>query len=144
MILAYYALLFLVAVPLLGLPVRVLAAAGRGLGGASRRWPATCCAPTVVDPFPIAEPGGAGLPVQLAVSGVYPVLTWTTYLLAGLAVGRLALRRRSVGVGLLLGGTALAVGARLAVGRAAVGRRWRGRAGPADRRSCGRSGSTER
>ena len=65
----------------------------------------------MVDPFLIAEPGGTGLPVQLAVSGVYPVLTWTTYLLAGLAVGGLALRRRSVGVGLLLGGTALAVGA---------------------------------
>jgi uncharacterized membrane protein len=111
-ILQYYALLFLVAVPLLGLPVRVLAAAAVVWAVVSPLisfWLRS----TVVDPFPIAEPGGTGLPVQLAVSGVYPVLTWTTYLLAGLAAGGLALRRRSVGVGLLLGGTVLAVGARL-------------------------------
>lgn len=111
-ILQYYALLFLVAVPLLGLPVRVLAATAVVWAVVSpllSHWLRS----TVVDPFPVAEPGGTGLPVELAVSGVYPVLTWTTYLLAGLAVGGLALRRRPVGAGLLLGGAALAVGARL-------------------------------
>ena len=130
-ILQYYALLFLVAVPLLGLPVRVLAAAAVAWAVVSPLV-SHLLRSTVVDPFPIAEPGGSGLPVQLAVSGVYPVLTWTTYLLAGLAVGGLALRRRSVGVGLLLGGTALAVGARLlsAVLLSAAG--GAGRAGPAD------------
>ena len=111
-ILQYYALLFLVAVPLLGLPVRVLAVAAVAWAGLSPLV-SHLLRSTVVDRFPIAEPGGEGLLVQLAVSGVYPVLAWTTYLLAGLAVGGLALRRRSVGVGLLLAGTALAVGARL-------------------------------
>ena len=91
-ILQYYALLFLVAVPLLGLPVRVLAAAAVAWAVVSPLI-SHLLRSTVIDPF--------------------PVLTWTTYLLAGLAVGGLALRRRSVGVGLLLGGTALAVGARL-------------------------------
>jgi hypothetical protein len=44
-------------------------------------------------------------------TGYYPVLPWTTYLLAGMAVGRLDLRRVPVAVGLLVGGTALAVAA---------------------------------
>ena len=111
-ILAYYALLFLVAVPLLGLPLRVLVAL------------AVCWAlvapvlsqllrSTVVDPFVIDEPGGRDLPVQLAVSGVYPVLTWTTYLLVGLAVGRLALREARVATALVAAGAAAALGARL-------------------------------
>jgi uncharacterized membrane protein len=111
-ILQYYALLFLVAVPLLGLPARLLAPLAAAWAVLSPL-ASQLLRSTVVDPFPVAEPGGAGLPVQLAVSGVYPVLTWTTYLLAGLAVGRLALRRPSVAVGLLLAGSALALGARV-------------------------------
>jgi hypothetical protein len=111
-ILTYYALLFLVAVPLLGLPVRVLAPLAVAWAVLSPLV-SYLLRSTVVDPFPVAEPGGAGLPVELAVSGVYPVLTWTTYLLAGLAVGRLTLRRPGVGVGLLLVGAALALGARV-------------------------------
>lgn len=111
-ILAYYALLFLVAVPLLGLPFRVLV--GLAIGWA-------LLAPvlsqllrsTLVDPFVLDEPGGRGLPVQLAVSGVYPVLTWTTYLLVGLAVGRLALREARVAAALVAVGAVAAVGARL-------------------------------
>ena len=111
-ILAYYGLLFVVAIPLLGLPVRVLAPLAV-VWAVLSPLASHLLRATVVDPFVVDEPGGDGLLVQLGVSGVYPVLTWTTYLLAGLAVGRLALRRRSVGVGLLLGGAALAVGARL-------------------------------
>ena len=38
---------------------------------------------------PIDEPGGRDLLVELFLTGTYPVLTWTTYLFAGLAVGRL-------------------------------------------------------
>jgi uncharacterized membrane protein len=112
-ILAYYGLLFVVAAPLLRLPATVLAAgallacvltplasqllrAGLPDGpGEQAGWPA------------LAEPGE--LLVTLALTGYYPVLTWTTYLLAGMAVGRLDLRRTGVAAGLLAGGTALAV-----------------------------------
>jgi hypothetical protein len=56
-----------------------------------------------------------GDPLQLlwtlAVTGVYPVLTWSTYLLAGLAVGRSDLRSPRVAVALLVGGAALSAAA---------------------------------
>ncbi|MDN5933520.1 MAG: hypothetical protein L0I24_21050, partial [Pseudonocardia sp.] len=45
----------------------------------------------------------------LALTGYYPVLTWTTYLLAGMAVGRLDLRDTRVAARLLGGGMLLAV-----------------------------------
>ena len=67
-----------------------------------------------VDPTPIDEPGGRDLLVELFLTGTYPVLTWTTYLFAGLAVGRSHLRRLSVAAELLVGGAALAVVAKLA------------------------------
>jgi hypothetical protein len=57
----------------------------------------------------LADP--TGLFGTLALTGYYPVLTWTTYLLAGMAVGRLELRRTGVAVALLVGGAALAVAA---------------------------------
>ncbi len=128
-ILAYYALLFLVAVPLLGLPVRVLAvlavcwALGSPLLSHLLR-------ATLVPEFRIDEPGGLGLPAQLAVSGVYPVLTWTTYLLVGLAVGRLMLGSARIATGLLVGGLVAAAAARLV--SAALLARAGGRAGLAE------------
>jgi hypothetical protein len=111
-ILPYYALLFLVSVPLLGLPVRALVPLAAG-------W--ALLAPllsqllrsTVVDPFVVDEPGGRGLPVQLAVPGVYPVITWATYLLVGLAAGRLALREVRIATVLVAVGVTAVVGARL-------------------------------
>ncbi|GAA5117029.1 heparan-alpha-glucosaminide N-acetyltransferase domain-containing protein [Pseudonocardia adelaidensis] len=114
-ILAYYGVLFVVAAVLLRAPRGVLAAgavlacvltpvasqllrAGLPDGpGDQVGWPA------------LAEPGAAV--VTLVLTGYYPVLTWTTYLLAGLAVGRLDLRRPQVATGLLTGGVALAVAA---------------------------------
>jgi hypothetical protein len=111
-ILGYYALLFLVAVPLLGLGTRTLLVAA-GIWALISPVASHLLRSTVVPEFRIDEPGGRGLPIQLAVSGVYPVLTWTTYLLVGLAVGRLALKRVRVAVALAAVGTATAVGARL-------------------------------
>jgi uncharacterized membrane protein len=117
-ILAYYGVLFLVALPLLRLGPRVLAALAVGaavltplLSFALRpslpaRSPGN---PTldllVVDPL--------GLLSTLLVTGYYPVLCWTAYLCAGLAVGRLALGSRRVQLGLLAGGAGLAVAASL-------------------------------
>lgn len=117
-ILAYYGLLFVVAAFLLRVPRGVLATgavlacvltpvasqllrAGLPEGpGEQVGWPA------------LAAPGDAF--VTLALTGYYPVLTWTTYLLAGMAVGRLDLRRPQVATGLLAGGVALAVAAHTA------------------------------
>jgi uncharacterized membrane protein len=114
-ILAYYGLLFVVAAPLLRVPAAVLAAgavlacalapvasellrAGLPDGpGEQVGWPA------------LAEPGQ--VLVTLTLTGYYPVLTWTTYLLAGMAIGRLDLARTRVAAGLLAGGAALAVAA---------------------------------
>ncbi|MEO7982171.1 MAG: hypothetical protein ABI807_14915, partial [Sporichthyaceae bacterium] len=110
-ILEYYALLFLVAVPLLGLRTRTLGVLAvvwvlvSPPASHLLRW-------TVVPEFPVGEPDLLGLPVQQAVSGVYPVLTWTTYLLVGLALGRLPLRRQQVAWALLVGGAVFALAAR--------------------------------
>jgi uncharacterized membrane protein len=114
-ILAYYGLLFAVATPLLRLPPAVLAA-GAVL--------ACALTPVLSAVLRAGGPGGPGrqlglgaladparLFTTLAVTGYYPVLTWSTYLLAGLAVGRLDLRRARVAVGLLVGGAVLAVAA---------------------------------
>jgi uncharacterized membrane protein len=117
-ILAYYGLLFVVAAPLLRLPAAVLA------GGAVLACILTPVASQLLrDGLPagpgeqpgwpaLAEPGG--LLVTLALTGFYPVLTWTTYLLAGMAIGRLDLGRPRVAAGLLACGAGLAVAAHTA------------------------------
>ena len=50
---------------------------------------------------------------QLLLTGTYPALPYLAYLLAGLAIGRLNLRRRDVQVRLVVVGTVLAVTAKL-------------------------------
>ncbi len=114
-ILAYYGLLFVVATPLLRLRTPALAAL-------AAVW---CVAGPVAshvlrvgrEALPGNQPGfGAlGAPGQLlrelALTGYYPVLTWTTYLLVGMAVGRADLRSGRVAAGLLAGGAVLAVAA---------------------------------
>ena len=114
MILAYYGLLFLVALPVLGLRARTLwflAAAAAVLTPV-----ASHLLRQHVDPTPIAEPWGDDLLTELLLTGTYPVLSWTTYLFAGLAVGRSDLRRvgsatRLLVVGLIAAVTAKAVSA---------------------------------
>ena len=56
---------------------------------------------------------------ELALTGYYPVLPWLTYLLAGMAVGRLDLRSPRVGGGAARRGAGLAVAAVGGVGAAA-------------------------
>ena len=116
-ILAYYGLLFVLAMPLLRLPPR-----------ARRRGAVWCVAGPVLShvlragrrAWPGEQPGFAALGAacrllrKLALTGYYPVLPWLTYLLAGMAVGRLDLRRARVAVGLLGGGAGLAVAASVA------------------------------
>lgn len=112
-ILAYYALLFLLALPFLGLRWQTLV--GLAVGWAvlapwlSHAWRAQ------LPPGPndqvsvesLADPVAALR--ELFVIGYYPALVWMTYLLAGLAVGRLDLRSRVVAWWLVGVGVGLAV-----------------------------------
>ena len=112
-ILAYYALLFVVALPVLGLRPRASAAAALAVAVAV---PLASYAvrdalperdgsnPTFAD---LAEPGE--LLSLLLVTGYYPVLAWAAYLLTGLAVGRLALGRTRVAAAVAATGALLAV-----------------------------------
>lgn len=115
-ILAYYAALFIVAVPLLGLGSRRLAAIGLAVAvvapfvsSAVREGLPRGSTANVTFATLFGEP--VGLLQTLVLTGYYPVLGWTAYLCAGLAVGRLDLSSRRVAVGLLAGGATLAVGA---------------------------------
>jgi len=112
-ILAYYGLLFAVAAPVLRLPAAALAV---GAVLACGMTPVASHLLRAEGPDgPGEQPGLAALAEPgellgtLALTGYYPVLPWTTYLLAGMAVGRLDLRRVRVAVGLLAGGAVLAV-----------------------------------
>jgi hypothetical protein len=105
-ILAYYGLLFVVALPVLGLGSRALAALAVA---------AAVVTPVVshllrqsIDPTPIAEPWGDDLLTELLLTGTYPVLTWTTYLFAGMAMGRSDLRRLRSAARLLVAGAVVA------------------------------------
>ncbi|WP_433284065.1 heparan-alpha-glucosaminide N-acetyltransferase domain-containing protein [Pseudonocardia sp. CA-142604] len=112
-ILAYYGLLFVVATPLLRLPATALAVGAvvacvlgpamslllrSGLPAGPGGQPGLAA---------VAQPGA--LLETLALTGVYPVLPWITYLLAGMAVGRMDLRSARVAAGLLAVGTVLAL-----------------------------------
>lgn len=113
-ILCYYAGLFLLAPLVLGWPARRLAAAAlvwavlapvasqflRSTGGLDGGPGANLSWADLGSPGPALE--------HLLVSGYYPVLTWVTYLLAGLAVGRLVLRSPVVARNLVVAGALLA------------------------------------
>jgi uncharacterized membrane protein len=113
-ILAFYGLLFAVAIPLLPLRAGVLAA------GAVVACVVTPVVSHVLRPGRITTPDQAGLAAlrdpgellgHLALTGFYPVLTWSTYLLAGMAVGRADLRRPATAWLLLGAGVALTAAA---------------------------------
>lgn len=113
-ILVYYAVLFVVAVPFMALPTRPLAAV-TGL------W--VVLAPPLSqwlrDPLPLtsyAVPSFASLdhPVVLVrdvlLTGYYPVLTWVPYVLVGLLIGRTDLTTdRTAGLLAAVGATAAAL-----------------------------------
>jgi uncharacterized membrane protein len=112
-ILVYYGLLFVVAVPFLGLGPRVLfalAATAAVVTPVVSQWlrpsiPLPSHGNPVVES--LADP--VSLFTELSITGYYPVLTWSAYILAGLALGRLALDRVRTAIWVLLGGTVLAV-----------------------------------
>ncbi|WP_347057293.1 heparan-alpha-glucosaminide N-acetyltransferase domain-containing protein [Blastococcus sp. HT6-30] len=117
-ILAYYALLFLFAIPLLSLSIRTLVVlAGtiavvmpvlshllRAQTGLSSDGANPTFADLLADPLSLLG--------ELALTGVYPALPWLAYLCAGLAVGRSMLSSRRTVLAITLVGAGLVVGAR--------------------------------
>lgn len=100
-ILATYAVLFWLALPLFALSDRALVATAAG---------AALLGP-LVNAGAIALITRFGDPdtefAKLIATGNYPVLIWIAYLIAGIAVGRLALDRRATAARLIGAGTAL-------------------------------------
>ena len=118
-ILTYYGVLFVLAVPLVFLSTRVLAVLGAVL---------TVLAPVtgfllraqrppteLLDPsFTMLVTDPAGLLTTLMFTGAYPVWPWLAYLCIGIAVGRLRLDSTRVAAALAVGGVLLAVVATVA------------------------------
>jgi uncharacterized membrane protein len=120
-ILPFYAVLFLLAIPLLGAPPMVLfgvAAATTALGPVLLVATADAGLPYAgsdADPtFSTLIHDPVGLLAQLFITGEYPVVVYLAYLCVGLAIGRLDLRSPSLAWVLLGAGVTLAVAARLA------------------------------
>ncbi|MGR6963816.1 heparan-alpha-glucosaminide N-acetyltransferase domain-containing protein [Geodermatophilus sp. URMC 61] len=120
LILAYYAVFFLLSIPLLGLrprtlallsvafaalgPVLLFATDGMGLPDSGTYEPTFVTLAT--------EP--LGLLVQILVTGDYPAVVYMAFVCAGLAIGRLDLTSRRVAGWLLGGGVALAAASQVA------------------------------
>lgn len=117
-ILPFYAVLFLLAVPLLGCPPPVLAGLAAGvivLGPVVLLATAhtSLYAGSDVEPtFGVLVHDPLGLLIQLFVTGEYPVVVYLSYICAGLAIGRLDLTSRRAAWWLFGGGIALAAVAR--------------------------------
>ncbi|EMY34701.1 hypothetical protein D477_008303, partial [Arthrobacter crystallopoietes BAB-32] len=117
-ILSYYGILFLLAVPLLGLGRRTLLALAvvfAVLGPVAMQlvrawWPDK---PRIDGEytFGLAAANPGTFLTDMLLTGVYPALPWLAYICVGLAVGRLDLTSRKVGAVLLAAGTALTAAA---------------------------------
>jgi uncharacterized membrane protein len=117
-ILVHYAALFLCVLPFLGLGIRPLCgfAAAWALGSPVLAYLLRPWLMAASPPLQLGHNAGwddLSTPGQLLgdifLTGYYPVFQWLTYLLIGLAIGRLALASLVVQVLLLAGGTAVAV-----------------------------------
>lgn len=116
-ILFHYGILFLMALPFVGLPLRRLAwwAAGWTLlspvaAFLLRPWIEATVNPPDLDGNPALEHFGQPLTLltDIFVTGYYPALQWLSYLLLGMLIGRLNLRSLGVQAGLLMAGIGLA------------------------------------
>ncbi len=118
-ILAYYGLLFAVASVFVGLRARWLAVLG-GVWLLASPVAGHLLRPLVggVPTFDVPTPASLLHPLELlsglALTGVYPVLEWTGYLLVGMAVGRCHLERARTAAVVLGTGVVMAVAAPLA------------------------------
>lgn len=116
-ILPYYTLFFLLAIPLLGLRPRVLACIVGALIVLGPLLRLGAFSLGLRDSFedgatlgaPLSDP--VGLFLQLFVTGFYPAVVYMAYICAGLAIGRLDLSSRRVAARLVGGGLTMAVAA---------------------------------
>lgn len=115
-ILPAYAVLFVLAVPLVLLPTPLLVGGAvlgaAGLPALSHLVRAGMPPPALANPSLgrlVTDP--TGLLRELLVTGTYPALTWIPYLAIGLALGRAHLRSPRFAAGLAAGGAALAAAA---------------------------------
>jgi len=113
-ILTYYAMLFVLALPFIGLGARALAALAVGWAllapVLSHLVRAQLDPPLLVSPsveLLVGEP--VALLTELTLTGFYPAFSWLAYLFAGMAVGRCRLDSNRVAVRLTLLGGALAL-----------------------------------
>lgn len=113
-ILPYYAVLFVLAIPLVFLRTRILVAVGCAIAVIvpvlSHLARGALPAPRLDNPglgYLLGDPGG--LLAELALTGYYPAVPWTAYVCAGLVVGRLTLASARVAGMLVVGGLAAAV-----------------------------------
>lgn len=117
-ILVYYGALFLLAIPFLGLRIRYLllsAALAALVTPFLMQWALDALPPDVHgNPsfWSLTAHPEAVVP-QLLLTGTYPALPWMTFVLTGLALGRMRLSDTAVQVRLVLVGTVLAVTAYL-------------------------------
>lgn len=111
-ILAYYSLFFLLALPWLRAGPRLLAVSALAVAVVvpvmSLRVRDDLPARDTASPVPADLGHPWQLMTELGLTGYYPAAAWLAYLLAGLGIGRLALRSRGTAVALVLGGGLLA------------------------------------
>jgi len=117
-ILAFYAVIFLWAIPLIGLSARALLALAFAIAIVvavlSHVVRAGVPSPSLENPsFGHLTRDPISQALALTVTGLYPALPWMAYIGAGLAVSRMALSSLCVAAGLLTGGGVLAFAASL-------------------------------
>jgi uncharacterized membrane protein YeiB len=111
-ILAFYGLYFLFALPFIKLRARTLAilAVVFGIGGpflSQWLWTVnTSWMEGFTGDDPLANWGGDGV-LSLALNGTYPAVSWMAYVFAGMALGRLDLAQKAVRIRLAIIGPAL-------------------------------------
>ena len=116
-ILTYYGVLFILGLPFLALSARQLAALA-GLWCVAAPIVSHLLRQLVADTGPIV-PTSADLEqvwplvTNLTLTGYYPAFPWLAYLLAGMALGRLDLRREATGLWIAVTGAVLTVAAKL-------------------------------
>ncbi|MDH6464779.1 putative membrane protein [Micromonospora sp. A200] len=118
-ILPYYAVMFLLAIPLVFLPTWLVAVTcvvvAAGSPALRQILLPQLPEPTYDNPaFAHLVDDAGALLTELAVTGEFPAMTWLAYLCAGLVIGRLILTRMKVVLGLLITGVALAAAAPVA------------------------------
>lgn len=113
-VLPYYAIMFLLAIPLVFLPTWLIAMIGTilalGVPAASHILRPHLPEPSLTNStFTSLIDSPGALLTELTITGFYPALPWMAYICAGLVIGRLNLTRVRTAVTLLMAGAVLTV-----------------------------------